>query len=156
MGEFQKHENENLQISKMILLNEKRSDPGVNMVQTRIEKRLELIDQKIARMKKELSKMPVIETSLSDIVKNLEIIALKEAAEPFASHNITTAISISVYEFPLTPSFSSLPPFLQIHISPRANPWHRYIYPTDLYILKMVEKKSKPCAFLGERDCGVE
>ena len=42
------------------------------MVQTQIEERLELIEQEIAVMKKEISKMPVVESSLNDIVKNLE------------------------------------------------------------------------------------
>ncbi|TYK05713.1 RNA-directed DNA polymerase-like protein [Cucumis melo var. makuwa] len=43
------------------------------MVQTRIEERLELIDQEIAGLKKEIGKTPVIELSLSDIMKNLEV-----------------------------------------------------------------------------------
>ncbi|KAA0048764.1 transposon Tf2-1 polyprotein isoform X1 [Cucumis melo var. makuwa] len=42
------------------------------MVQTRIEERLELIDQEIVGMKKEIGKMRAIELSLSDIMKNLE------------------------------------------------------------------------------------
>ncbi|KAA0056172.1 transposon Tf2-1 polyprotein isoform X1 [Cucumis melo var. makuwa] len=42
------------------------------MVQTRREERLELIDQEIAGMKKEIGKMPAIESSLNDIAKNLE------------------------------------------------------------------------------------
>lgn len=47
------------------------------MVQTRIEERLELIDQEIVRMKKELSKIPVIKSSLSDIAKNLDLMRLQ-------------------------------------------------------------------------------
>ena len=42
------------------------------MVQTRIEERLEVIDQEIAPMKKERGKMPVIELSLNDIAKNMQ------------------------------------------------------------------------------------
>ncbi|KAA0026023.1 putative retroelement pol polyprotein [Cucumis melo var. makuwa] len=42
------------------------------MVQTRIEERLEVIYQKIALMKKELGKMPIIELSLNDIAKNMQ------------------------------------------------------------------------------------
>ena len=42
------------------------------MVQTRIEERLEMIDQEIALMKKELGKMLIIELSLNDIAKNME------------------------------------------------------------------------------------
>ncbi|KAL0536628.1 hypothetical protein IC582_025586 [Cucumis melo] len=42
------------------------------MVQTRIEERLEMIDQEIALMKKELGKMSIIELSLNDIAKNME------------------------------------------------------------------------------------
>ncbi|KAA0032165.1 transposon Tf2-1 polyprotein isoform X1 [Cucumis melo var. makuwa] len=42
------------------------------MVQTRIEERLEVIDQEIALMKKELGKMPIIELSLNDIAKNMQ------------------------------------------------------------------------------------
>ncbi|KAA0049858.1 transposon Tf2-1 polyprotein isoform X1 [Cucumis melo var. makuwa] len=42
------------------------------MVQTRIEERLEMIDQEITLMKKELGKMPIIELSLNDIAKNME------------------------------------------------------------------------------------
>ncbi|TYJ97717.1 histone-lysine N-methyltransferase ASHR1 isoform X3 [Cucumis melo var. makuwa] len=48
-------------------------DSGGIMVQTWIEERLEQMDQEIAGIKKEISKMPVIESSLSDIVKNLEL-----------------------------------------------------------------------------------
>uniref|UniRef100_A0A9I9EA63 Uncharacterized protein n=1 Tax=Cucumis melo TaxID=3656 RepID=A0A9I9EA63_CUCME len=48
------------------------NDLGRKMVQTRIEERLEMIDQEIAGMKKEIEKMPPIELSLSDIMKNLE------------------------------------------------------------------------------------
>ena len=47
------------------------------MVQTRIEERLEAFDQEIAGLKKELSKMPVIEASLSEIMKNLELMRLQ-------------------------------------------------------------------------------
>ncbi|KAA0033837.1 Ty3/gypsy retrotransposon protein [Cucumis melo var. makuwa] len=47
------------------------------MVQTRIEEHLELIDQEIAGMKKEINKMPVIELSLSEIAKNLELMRLQ-------------------------------------------------------------------------------
>ncbi|KAA0059262.1 histone-lysine N-methyltransferase ASHR1 isoform X1 [Cucumis melo var. makuwa] len=47
------------------------------MFQMRIEERLELIDQVIAGMKKELSKMPMIKSSLSDIAKNLELMCLQ-------------------------------------------------------------------------------
>ena len=42
------------------------------MVETRIEERLEVIDQEIALMKKELEKMPIIELSLNDIAKNMQ------------------------------------------------------------------------------------
>ncbi|KAL0545306.1 hypothetical protein IC582_015184 [Cucumis melo] len=42
------------------------------MVQTRIEERLEVIDQEIALMKKELGKMPIIELTLNDIAKNMQ------------------------------------------------------------------------------------
>ncbi|TYK11379.1 histone-lysine N-methyltransferase ASHR1 isoform X3 [Cucumis melo var. makuwa] len=47
------------------------------MVQTRIEERLELIDQEIAGMKKELSKMPMIKLSWSEIAKNIELMRLQ-------------------------------------------------------------------------------
>ncbi|KAA0035583.1 transposon Tf2-1 polyprotein isoform X1 [Cucumis melo var. makuwa] len=43
----------------------------------RIEERLELMDQEITRVKKEISKMPLIELSLNDIVKNLEVMRLQ-------------------------------------------------------------------------------
>ncbi|KAA0043238.1 transposon Tf2-1 polyprotein isoform X1 [Cucumis melo var. makuwa] len=46
------------------------------MVQTRVEERLELIDQKIAGMKKEMSKMLVIELSLSEIAKSIDLMQL--------------------------------------------------------------------------------
>ncbi|KAA0032599.1 peroxidase 64 [Cucumis melo var. makuwa] len=47
------------------------------MVQTRIEERLEMIDQEIVGMKREISKMPTIEISLSEISKNLELMRLQ-------------------------------------------------------------------------------
>ncbi|KAA0052081.1 histone-lysine N-methyltransferase ASHR1 isoform X3 [Cucumis melo var. makuwa] len=47
------------------------------MVQTRIEKRLEFIDQEIAGMKKELSKVPVIEISLNEIAKSIDLMRLR-------------------------------------------------------------------------------
>ncbi|KAL4025181.1 hypothetical protein IC575_013559 [Cucumis melo] len=47
------------------------------MVQTRIEERLECIDQEIAGMKKELSKVPAIKMSLSEIAKSLELMRLQ-------------------------------------------------------------------------------
>ena len=46
------------------------------IVQTRIEERLEVIDHEIAGLK-ELSKMPVIEASLSEIAKNFELMRLQ-------------------------------------------------------------------------------
>ncbi|TYK23958.1 transposon Tf2-1 polyprotein isoform X1 [Cucumis melo var. makuwa] len=49
------------------------NDLGRKMVQKRIEERLELIDQEIVVLKKEIGKMPVIELSLNDIMKNLEV-----------------------------------------------------------------------------------
>ncbi|TYK03449.1 transposon Tf2-1 polyprotein isoform X1 [Cucumis melo var. makuwa] len=42
------------------------------MVQTRIEERLEVMDQEIALIKKELGKMPIIELTLNDIAKNMQ------------------------------------------------------------------------------------
>ncbi|KAA0053365.1 histone-lysine N-methyltransferase ASHR1 isoform X3 [Cucumis melo var. makuwa] len=47
------------------------------MVQTRIEERLECIDQEIAGMKKELSKVPAIEVSLNEIAKSIELMRLQ-------------------------------------------------------------------------------
>ncbi|TYK06487.1 histone-lysine N-methyltransferase ASHR1 isoform X1 [Cucumis melo var. makuwa] len=47
------------------------------MLQTRIEKRMELIDQEIAGMKKEMSKIPAIELSLIEITKDLELMQLQ-------------------------------------------------------------------------------
>ncbi|KAA0042007.1 transposon Tf2-1 polyprotein isoform X1 [Cucumis melo var. makuwa] len=47
------------------------------MVQTLIKERLELIGQEITAMKKEISKMPVVESKLSDIAKNLELMRLQ-------------------------------------------------------------------------------
>ncbi|TYK06185.1 histone-lysine N-methyltransferase ASHR1 isoform X3 [Cucumis melo var. makuwa] len=47
------------------------------MVQTRIEEQLEVFDQEIAGLEKESSKMPVIEASLSEITKNLELMRLQ-------------------------------------------------------------------------------
>ncbi|TYK28504.1 histone-lysine N-methyltransferase ASHR1 isoform X3 [Cucumis melo var. makuwa] len=47
------------------------------MVQTRIEERLECIDQEIAGMKKELSKVPAIEVSLNEIAKSMELMRLQ-------------------------------------------------------------------------------
>ncbi|KAA0064016.1 histone-lysine N-methyltransferase ASHR1 isoform X3 [Cucumis melo var. makuwa] len=44
--------------------------------QTRIEERLEVIDQEIVELK-ELSKMPIIEVSLSEIAKNSELMRLQ-------------------------------------------------------------------------------
>ncbi|TYK28591.1 gypsy/ty3 element polyprotein [Cucumis melo var. makuwa] len=47
------------------------------MVQTRIEERLEFIDQEIAGMKKELSKVPAIEVSLNEIAKSIDLMRLQ-------------------------------------------------------------------------------
>ncbi|TYJ98848.1 transposon Tf2-1 polyprotein isoform X1 [Cucumis melo var. makuwa] len=47
------------------------------MVQTRIEERLECIDQEIAGMKKELSKVPAIEVILNEIAKSMELMRLQ-------------------------------------------------------------------------------
>ncbi|KAL0542645.1 hypothetical protein IC582_008834 [Cucumis melo] len=47
------------------------------MVQTRIEERLEYIDQEIAGMKKELSKMPAIEGGLAEIAKSIDLMRLQ-------------------------------------------------------------------------------
>ncbi|TYK08629.1 molybdenum cofactor sulfurase isoform X12 [Cucumis melo var. makuwa] len=47
------------------------------MVQTRIGEQLEVIDQEITGLKKELSKMLVIEASLSEIAKNFELMGLE-------------------------------------------------------------------------------
>ncbi|KAA0035476.1 peroxidase 64 [Cucumis melo var. makuwa] len=47
------------------------------MVQTRIEERLELIDQEIITMKKEIMKVPAIESNLSEISRNLEMMRLQ-------------------------------------------------------------------------------
>ncbi|KAA0059479.1 hypothetical protein IC582_002784 [Cucumis melo] len=47
------------------------------MVQTRIEERLECIDQEIAGMKKELSKVPAIEVSLNEIAKSIDLMRLQ-------------------------------------------------------------------------------
>ncbi|TYK03052.1 Retrotransposable element Tf2 [Cucumis melo var. makuwa] len=47
------------------------------MVQTRIEERLEFIDQEIAGMKKELGKVPAIELSLSEIAKSIDLMRLQ-------------------------------------------------------------------------------
>ncbi|KAA0065203.1 histone-lysine N-methyltransferase ASHR1 isoform X3 [Cucumis melo var. makuwa] len=43
------------------------------MVQTRIEERLEQINREISAMKKEISKMPAVESSLSKISRNLDL-----------------------------------------------------------------------------------
>ncbi|KAL0533794.1 hypothetical protein IC582_028065 [Cucumis melo] len=47
------------------------------MVQTRIEERLECIDQEIAGMKKELSKVSAIEVSLNEIAKSIDLMRLQ-------------------------------------------------------------------------------
>ncbi|KAA0032329.1 histone-lysine N-methyltransferase ASHR1 isoform X1 [Cucumis melo var. makuwa] len=47
------------------------------MVQTRIEERMELIDQEIVGIKKEMSKIPVIELNLTETTKNLELMQLQ-------------------------------------------------------------------------------
>ncbi|KAA0054528.1 peroxidase 64 [Cucumis melo var. makuwa] len=47
------------------------------MVQTRIEERLEFIDQEIAGMKKELSKVSAIEISLNEIAKSIDLMRLQ-------------------------------------------------------------------------------
>ncbi|TYK05419.1 histone-lysine N-methyltransferase ASHR1 isoform X3 [Cucumis melo var. makuwa] len=47
------------------------------MVQTRIEERLECIDQEIAGMKKELNKVPTIEVSLTEIAKSIDLMRLQ-------------------------------------------------------------------------------
>ncbi|KAL4035837.1 hypothetical protein IC575_004544 [Cucumis melo] len=47
------------------------------MVQTRIEERLEQIDQEILAMKKEIMKVPAIESSLNEISRNLELMRLQ-------------------------------------------------------------------------------
>ncbi|KAA0041084.1 histone-lysine N-methyltransferase ASHR1 isoform X3 [Cucumis melo var. makuwa] len=47
------------------------------MVQTQIEERLEVFDQEITELKKELSKILVIEASLSEIAKNFELMWLQ-------------------------------------------------------------------------------
>ncbi|KAA0065531.1 histone-lysine N-methyltransferase ASHR1 isoform X3 [Cucumis melo var. makuwa] len=47
------------------------------MVQTRTKERMELIEQEIAKMKKEMSKIPMIELSLIKITKNLELMRLQ-------------------------------------------------------------------------------
>ncbi|KAA0062661.1 Transposon Ty3-I Gag-Pol polyprotein [Cucumis melo var. makuwa] len=50
---------------------------GSKMVQTRIEERLEQIDQEILAMKKEIMKVPAIESSLNEISRNLELMRLQ-------------------------------------------------------------------------------
>ena len=47
------------------------------MVQTRIEEHMEMFDQEIVGMKKKISKLPVIEATLSEITKNLELMQLQ-------------------------------------------------------------------------------
>ncbi|KAA0038303.1 transposon Tf2-1 polyprotein isoform X1 [Cucumis melo var. makuwa] len=47
------------------------------MVQTRIEERLEFIDQEIAEMKKELSIVSAIEVSLNEIAKSIDLMRLQ-------------------------------------------------------------------------------
>ncbi|KAA0065322.1 transposon Tf2-1 polyprotein isoform X1 [Cucumis melo var. makuwa] len=47
------------------------------MVQTRIEERLEQTDQEILAMKKEIMKLPAIESSLNEILRNLELMRLQ-------------------------------------------------------------------------------
>ncbi|KAL0537842.1 hypothetical protein IC582_026831 [Cucumis melo] len=47
------------------------------MVQTRIEERMELFEQEIAGIKKELMKMPAIESTLIEITKNMEMMRLQ-------------------------------------------------------------------------------
>ncbi|KAA0039089.1 proline--tRNA ligase [Cucumis melo var. makuwa] len=51
-------------------------DRGI-MVQTRIEERLEFIDQEIAGMKKELSKVRAIEVSVNEIAKSIDLMRLQ-------------------------------------------------------------------------------
>ena len=47
------------------------------MVQTRIEERMESFEQEIAGIKKELMKMPVIETTLIELSKSMEMMRLQ-------------------------------------------------------------------------------
>ncbi|KAA0042887.1 histone-lysine N-methyltransferase ASHR1 isoform X3 [Cucumis melo var. makuwa] len=47
------------------------------MVQTRIEEKLEAFDQEVIEMKKELSKILVIESSLNEITRNMELMRLQ-------------------------------------------------------------------------------
>ena len=42
------------------------------MVQTRMEEKMESYDQEIQSIKKEMSKMPIIEKMLTEISKNME------------------------------------------------------------------------------------
>ena len=46
-------------------------------MQTRIEERLEVFDQEMIGTKRELSKIPVIKPSQSEITKNLELMRLQ-------------------------------------------------------------------------------
>uniref|UniRef100_A0A9I9EJ89 Uncharacterized protein n=1 Tax=Cucumis melo TaxID=3656 RepID=A0A9I9EJ89_CUCME len=63
------------------------------MVQTQIEEWMEMIDHEIARMKKESSKMPVIEATLSEITKNLKLMRLhiKKQQQAILSYMETNA-----------------------------------------------------------------
>ncbi|KAA0057180.1 histone-lysine N-methyltransferase ASHR1 isoform X1 [Cucumis melo var. makuwa] len=47
------------------------------MVQTRIEERMESFEQEVAGIKKELAKMPVIESTLIELTKNMEMMRLQ-------------------------------------------------------------------------------
>ncbi|TYK19858.1 histone-lysine N-methyltransferase ASHR1 isoform X3 [Cucumis melo var. makuwa] len=47
------------------------------MVQTRIEERMESFEQEVAGIKKELMKMPVIESTLIELTKNMEMMRLQ-------------------------------------------------------------------------------
>lgn len=47
------------------------------MVQTRIEEQLEVFDQEMLRIKKELSKILAIEMNLSELTKSIELMRLQ-------------------------------------------------------------------------------
>ncbi|KAA0043035.1 Retrotransposable element Tf2 [Cucumis melo var. makuwa] len=55
------------------------------MVQTRIEERMESFEQEVAGIKKELMKMPVIESTLIELTKNMEMMRLRSEKQQQAN-----------------------------------------------------------------------
>ncbi|TYJ98384.1 transposon Tf2-1 polyprotein isoform X1 [Cucumis melo var. makuwa] len=62
------------------------------MVHTRIEERLDQMDQEISTMKKEISKLPTMESSLNKISKNLLILmeTIADKTTESATHKFAT------------------------------------------------------------------